>query len=167
MKRDYDVAFYREQIKKITASINDISIGVDVMVGFPGEGDIEFNNTLRLLQDLPVAYFHVFPYSERPGTAAEKLYPKVPQNIKKERAAILRDLGAKKREEFSSRFLGRKLDVLMERTKDNKTGLMKGFSQNYLPVLLETNELSCANRIVTVCANKFENGKLYGKIISG
>ncbi len=167
MKRDYDVAFYRKQIEKITASIKDISIGVDVMVGFPGEGDVEFNNTLCLLQDLPVAYFHIFPYSERPGTAAEKLYPKVPEKIKKERAAILRDLGAKKREKFTSRFLGEKLVVLVEITKDNKTGLMKGFSQNYLPVLLQTNEFSCANRIVTVCANKLENGKLYGKIVSG
>ncbi len=167
MKRDYDVAFYRNQIKKIISSIEDISIGVDVMVGFPGEGDVEFNNTLELLQDLPVAYFHVFPYSERPGTVAEKLYPKVPEKIKKKRAAILRDLGAKKREKFASRFLGEKLDVLVEKAKDNKTGLMKGFSQNYLPVLLETNEFSCANTIVNICANKLENGKLYGKIVSG
>ena len=122
---------------------------------------------MRLLQDLPFAYFHVFPYSERPGTAAEKLYPKVPQKIKKERAAILRNLSAKKREEFAARFLGKKLDVLVERATDNKTGLMKGFSQNYLSILLETNELSCVSKIVTVCANKLENGRLYGKIASG
>jgi threonylcarbamoyladenosine tRNA methylthiotransferase MtaB len=166
MKRNYDVSFYHEQIKKITASIKDISIGVDIMVGFPREGDLEFNNTLRLLQDLPVAYFHVFPYSERPGTAAERLYPKVPQKIKKERATILRDLGTKKRGEFASRFLGKKLDVLVEKNKDKKTGLMKGYSHNYLPVLLETNELSFTNGIVTVCLNNLKDGKLYGKIAS-
>jgi len=167
MKRNYNVAFYREQIKKITASIKNISIGVDVMVGFPGEGDVEFNNTYRLLHDLPFSYFHVFPYSERPGTAAEKLHPKVPQKIKKERAAILRDLGAEKKGQFASRFLGKNIDVLVEKAKDNKTGLMKGFSQNYLPILLEINEFSRANTIVKVCANKLENGKLYGKIVTG
>ena len=167
MKRDYDSYFYRMLIEKISVVVNDIAIGVDVMVGFPGEGDAEFNNTFTLLQDLPVAYLHVFPYSERPGTMAQKLYPKVPEKAKKERASILRNLSSKKREEFSLRFLGKNLDVLVEKTKDKKTGLMKGFSKNYLPVLLENNDSSAANRIVKICAEKYQDGKLYGKIVSG
>ncbi len=137
MKRDYDSGFYRILIEKVSIAVSDVAIGVDVMVGFPGEGDDEFNNTFKLLHDLPVAYLHVFPYSERPGTKAQKLYPKVPEKIKKERASILRNLSSKKKEEFALRFLGKKLDVLVEKTKDKKTGLMKGFSKNYLPVLLE------------------------------
>jgi threonylcarbamoyladenosine tRNA methylthiotransferase MtaB len=166
MKRNYNVSFYREQIEKITTSIKDICIGVDVMVGFPGEGDTEFNNTLRLLEDLPVAYLHVFPYSERPGTAAEKLSPKVEQKVKKKRAEILRNLGAEKRKRFASLFLGKRLNVLVEMSKDKKTGLMKGFSQNYLPVLVETSKHSYANKIVTICVNKFDDGKLYGNALS-
>jgi threonylcarbamoyladenosine tRNA methylthiotransferase MtaB len=109
MKRGYDSYFYRMLIEKISIVLGDLAIGVDVMVGFPGEGDAEFNNTFKLLQDLPVAYLHVFPYSERPGTTAQKLYPKVPEKTKKERASILRNLSSKKREEFALRFLGKKL----------------------------------------------------------
>jgi threonylcarbamoyladenosine tRNA methylthiotransferase MtaB len=167
MKRNYDSYFYRMLIEKISIALSDLAIGVDVMVGFPGEGDDEFNNTFKLLHDLPVAYLHVFPYSERSGTMAQKLYPKVPEKIKKERASILRNLSSKKREEFALRFLGKKLDVLVEKAKDKRTGLMKGFSNNYLPVLLENNVSSAANRIVKICAEKYQNGKLYGKIVPG
>ena len=167
MKRNYDSYFYRMLIEKISIAVSDVAIGIDVMVGFPGEGDDEFNNTFKLLQDLPVAYLHVFPYSERPGTMAQKLYPKVPEKIKKERASILRNLSSKKREEFALRFLGKKLDVLLEKGKDKRTGLMKGFSNNYLPVLLENNVSSAANRIVKICAEKYQDGKLYGKIVPG
>jgi threonylcarbamoyladenosine tRNA methylthiotransferase MtaB len=167
MKRDYDSGFYRKLIDKISVVVNDVAIGVDVMVGFPGEGDAEFNNTFKLLQDLPVAYLHVFPYSERPGTMAQKLYPKVPEKLKKERASILRNLSLKKRKEFSLRFLGTKLDVLVENAKDKRTGLMKGFSNNYLPALLEDNNSSVVGRIVKICSEKYQDGKLYGKIVPG
>jgi tRNA A37 methylthiotransferase MiaB len=98
---------------------------------------------------------------------AQKLYPKVPEKTKKERAAILRNLSSKKREEFALSFLGKKLDVLVEKAKDKRTGLMKGFSNNYLPVLLENNDSSVANRIVKICAEKYQDGKLYGKIVPG
>jgi threonylcarbamoyladenosine tRNA methylthiotransferase MtaB len=165
MKRNYDSYFYRMLIEKISIALGDLAIGVDVMVGFPGEGDAEFNNTFKLLQDLPVAYLHVFPYSERPGTTAQKLYPKVPEKTKKERSSILRNLSSKKRDEFSLRFLGKKLDVLVEKAKDKRTGLMKGFSNNYLPVLLENNDSSVGGKIVKICAEKYQDGKLYGKIV--
>ncbi len=167
MKRDYDSHFYRMLIEKISVALHDLAIGVDVMVGFPGEGDAEFNNTLKLLQDLPVAYLHVFPYSERLGTMAQKLYPKVPEKTKKERASILRNLSSKKREEFTLRFLGKKLDVLVENAKDKRTGLMKGFSNNYLPVLLDNNDSWVGGMVVSICAEKYQDGKLYGKIVSG
>ena len=167
MKRDYDSACYRKLIEKIAATINDVAIGVDVMVGFPSEGEEEFNSSLRLLQDLPVAYLHVFPYSERPQTSAQKIQPKVTESIKRKRAAILRSLGAKKREEFTQRFLGKKLQVLVEKIKDKKTGLMKGFSQNYLPVLIDESDLSALNKVVIVQTQDIHEGKLYGKIVHG
>jgi threonylcarbamoyladenosine tRNA methylthiotransferase MtaB len=166
MNRDYNALFYRKLIEKISLTGGNIAIGADVMVGFPSEGEKEFNNTLQLLQDLPIAYLHVFPYSERPGTAAQKLLPKVPETVKKERAAILRELSARKREEFALDFLGKPLQVLVEETKDKKTGLLKGFSQNYLHFFLEENNISAINKIVTVQAEKYQEGKLYGKIVS-
>ena len=167
MKRDYDTAFYRKLIKKITAAVDDVAIGVDVMVGFPSEGEEEFNSTLGLLQDLPVAYLHVFPYSERPNTSAQKIQSKVTESVKKQRAAILRSLGAKKREEFTLRFLGKELQVLVEKIKDKKTGLMKGFSQNYLPVLIDKSDSSALNKVVIVQTQDICDGKLYGKIVHG
>jgi threonylcarbamoyladenosine tRNA methylthiotransferase MtaB len=167
MKRDYDTAFYKKLIEKITATLNDVAIGVDVMVGFPSEDNDEFNNTLCLLQDLPVAYLHVFPYSERPQTSAQNIQPKVTEVVKKQRAAILRGLGARKKEEFMLRFLGKKLQVLVENNKDTKTGLMKGFSQNYLPVLIDKSDSSVLNKIVVVETQNILDGKLYGKIVTG
>jgi threonylcarbamoyladenosine tRNA methylthiotransferase MtaB len=164
MKRDYNSRFYRQLIENIYTRIDNIAIGVDVMVGFPSEGEKEFEHTLKLLQDLPVAYLHVFPYSERPGTIAQNIEPKVPKTIKKERALVLRNLNAQKKQEYATRFLGEKLNVLVEKDKDKKTGMMKGFSQNYLPFLFSGSS-SAINSIVTVQADKYQEGKVYGKII--
>lgn len=165
MKRRYDAVFYRSLIEKVSDFVPDIAIGVDVMVGFPGENSEAFDHTFQLLMDLPVAYLHVFPYSERPMTEALNLKPKVPEKMKKERAAILRNLGVKKREAFSRRFLGKMLPVLVEHSPDKKTGMAKGFSHNYLPVILERSDMRFANRIVMVKAETFQEGKLYGRTV--
>lgn len=166
MKRNYDARFFINLIEKIYSRISDIAIGVDVMVGFPSESDEQFKNTLNLLEHMPVAYLHVFPYSERPQTAAQNFRPRIPEKIKKERALILRKLSAQKQEKFALRFSGKPLQVLVESTKDKKTGLWKGFSQNYLPFLLDESFSSSVNKIVTVRAEKYIAGKLYGKIIA-
>ena len=167
MNRDYNADFYRKLIGKITVAVTDVAIGVDVMVGFPSEGEEEFNSTLRLLKEIPIAYLHVFPYSERPQTSAKEIKPKVPASVKKQRAAILRSLGVKKKVEFTQRFLGKELRVLVEKIKDKKTGLMKGVSQNYLPVLIDKPDLSALNKVVIVQTQDIRNGELYGKIIHG
>jgi threonylcarbamoyladenosine tRNA methylthiotransferase MtaB len=166
MKRNYDTRFYRNLIEKVCSAAGNIAIGVDVMVGFPSESDKQFENTLNFLRDLPLAYLHVFPYSERPGTLAQKLEPKITAAVKKERAAILRDLSTQKREKFALRFLGKTLNVLVEKTKDKKTGLLKGFSQNYLPFLMEGSISATANKVIVAEAERYFEGKLYGKIIS-
>jgi len=165
MKRRYDTAFYRSLIEKVAKTITDIAIGIDIMVGFPGEGEREFNHTLKLLSDLPVAYLHVFPYSERPQTGALAIQPKVPEKIKKERDAILRELSVKKRETFALQFLGKTLPVLVEQTRDKKTGLAKGFSHNYLPVLLDKHPASLVNTIITVRIEHYQEGKLTGRVV--
>lgn len=166
MKRNYDARFFCNLIEKINSRISDIAIGVDVMVGFPSESDEQFKNTLNLLESMPIAYLHVFPYSERPQTAAQNIQPRIPEKIKKERALILRKLSAQKQEKHALRFLGKPLQVLVESTKDKKTGLWKGFSQNYLPFLLDESFSSSVNKIVTVRAERYTAGKLYGKIVA-
>lgn len=167
MKRQYDTVFYRDLVEKVAGRVADAAIGIDVMVGFPGEGDREFDHTRQLLESLPVAYLHVFPYSERPGTAARALEPKVPEKIKKERAAILRELGARKRETFARRFLGKTLPVLIEQTRDKKTGLAKGFSHNYLPVILDKHPAIPVNTMVRVKIEHYREGKLTGGVVHG
>ncbi len=91
--------------------------------------------------------------------------PEAIEAIKKEWALVLRDLSVQKRRAYASRFLGKKLKVLVEKAKDKKSGLLKGFSQNYLPFLLSGN-ISVINKIVAVQAEKYQDGKLYGKIIN-
>jgi len=167
MNRTYSPAQYRRAVEDAVSAVPDIAIGADVMVGFPGESDQAFDRTVSLLFDLPVAYLHVFPYSERPKTEAASLEPKVPEKIKKERAAILRRLSDQKREAFSRRFIGRTLSVLVEQTRDKKTGLARGFSLNYLPVVLDDVKILQGNQVVDVRAQHYESGKLYGRLQHG
>ncbi|HVO67976.1 MAG TPA: tRNA (N(6)-L-threonylcarbamoyladenosine(37)-C(2))-methylthiotransferase MtaB [Syntrophales bacterium] len=166
MNRNYESAFFKNRLEEICRAIPDIAFGIDVMVGFPGEREEEFNNTLRLIEELPVAYLHVFTYSERPGTHAVKLSGKVNEAVKKMRSEILREIGRKKRESFSKRFIGQKLTVLVEDKKDKDTGCMKGFSGNYIPVLIRNGNSSLANRIVNVIPDDSKDGKLYARIVS-
>jgi len=164
MKRNYDSVYFKNRIKEISRALPHIAIGIDVMVGFPGEGEEAFNNTLALVEELPIAYVHVFPYSERPGTAAIELPGKVNASVKKRRSEILRNLGKIKRKTFAKRFIGQKLAVLIEDKKDKETGSIKGFSDNYLCVVIRNGNSSLVNHIVNVIPDDSHEGKLYGRI---
>jgi threonylcarbamoyladenosine tRNA methylthiotransferase MtaB len=165
MKRNYGPAFFENRIEEIVQAVPDIAIGIDVMVGFPGEGEEEFNSTCKLIADLPVAYLHVFPYSERPGTLSSGLPGKISETVKKRRSEILRSLGRKKRMAFAERFIGVKMAVLVEDNKDKKTGFWKGFSDNYIPMLIKSSNSSLANCIVNVIPDYIRDGKLYGRVV--
>lgn len=165
MKRDYDAGFFRDLLEKIVRAVPDIAIGIDVMVGFPGEREKEFFNTLRLIEELPIAYLHVFPYSERPGTAAASLPGKVGEREKKKRGEMLRNLGKKKKELFAEQFKGKELSVLIEGKKDRKTGCLQGFSGNYLPLAVADTTREHINRIVSVVPEEYRDGKLFGRIV--
>jgi threonylcarbamoyladenosine tRNA methylthiotransferase MtaB len=164
MKRNYDAASFKNRLHVIGQAIPDIALGLDVMVGFPGEGEKQFDNTLRLIAELPVAYLHVFPYSERPGTVASRLPDKVDERVKKKRGEILRKLGREKRNAFARRFVGKKLSVLIEDKKDKDTGFMRGFSDNYIPVVIENGNSSLVNRVLNVIPDYSLEGKLWGRI---
>jgi len=145
MRRRYTAAAYRELLERIAARMPDCALGVDVIVGFPGETDGEFNETYRLLQDLPLSYLHVFTYSEREHTAAVSTGPPVDPRLRQERNAMLRILGQKKRHAFYRGHLGTERTVLTESTIDGRLRL--GFTDNYIRVGIPEVE---ENRMIRV-----------------
>lgn len=143
MNRNYKRSFISEFIHEIYSKIPDISIGADIIVGFPGETDKRFRNTYEMIENLPFSYLHVFPFSKRKSTTAENLKPEVESREIKKRAEILRNLGKKKRIEFYKKFLGKKLSVLGLESRSNEIAKWKGLSRNYIPVfLVEENKIN-------------------------
>jgi threonylcarbamoyladenosine tRNA methylthiotransferase MtaB len=163
MNRDYDATFFRNLIQKIQTADPAIAVGIDVIAGFPGETENAFANTLRLVEELPVAYLHVFPYSRRPGTPAAAMPDQVPETEKKRRAELLRKVGTEKRQAFAEKSVGKPLAVLVEGRKDKSTGFSVGFSDNYIPIACRG--AADANRIVRVLPRFFRNGRMIGDII--
>lgn len=130
MRRWYRGRHYEERILRAHAWMPDAAIGADVLVGFPGETDQEFEQTVRLVERLPFSYLHVFTYSPRPGTPAAAMPDQVPVRVRKERNRILREIAARKHLEFRRRMVGRRLSVLT--LEDRPLAL----SDNYLKVEL-------------------------------
>ncbi len=132
MRRRYRAADYRRFAERALTRVPDLCLGTDVMVGFPGEDDEQFGETFELLDQLPFAYAHVFPYSERAGTPAVRLPGIVPAPVRQRRAEALRALGEAKRLAFHRRHLGRVLPVLFE--KPSRSGVAEGYTANYVRV---------------------------------
>tara|TARA_Y100000739_G_scaffold21757_1_gene17037 strand:- start:483 stop:1790 length:1308 start_codon:yes stop_codon:yes gene_type:complete len=132
MKRRYNTKLYFDKIKKIQKFIPNVCIGADVIVGFPGETDLEFNKTLNFIKDLDISYLHVFSYSERENTKAILLDNKVDQQKRAERSKMLRILSSKLQRLFYKRFENTHHKVLFE--QDNKDGFIYGFTENYIKI---------------------------------
>ncbi|MGB3151399.1 MAG: tRNA (N(6)-L-threonylcarbamoyladenosine(37)-C(2))-methylthiotransferase MtaB, partial [Maribacter sp.] len=132
MKRRYLTALYTERIKRIKQEIPNCCIGVDVIVGFPGETDEHFLETYNFLNRLNISYLHVFTYSERENTEAANMNGVVPKNVRSKRSKMLRGLSVKKRRAFYESQLGAELEVLFE--SENKEGYIQGFTENYVKV---------------------------------
>ncbi|MCX8112984.1 MAG: tRNA (N(6)-L-threonylcarbamoyladenosine(37)-C(2))-methylthiotransferase MtaB [Bacteroidia bacterium] len=130
MRRRYRRALYENRIETIRRYFPTAGIGVDVIVGFPGETEEDFKETQRFLADLPVSYLHVFPYSERPGTPAATLPDSVPWDQRLWRSEVLRDLSHRKRRAFAESCLGKTLHTLIETDGE-------GLTENYLRVRVE------------------------------
>ena len=114
MGRPYDSAFVRDLTRSILSEIPEACIGLDVMVGFPGEDDESFNNTRELIEQSAAAYLHVFPFSPRPGTPAAQFVPRVPVAVATRRVEELRALSARLRRTFHERFIGATLTAVAE-----------------------------------------------------
>lgn len=137
MNRPYNSERFREVVELLAERVKDISIGADVIVGFPGESEADFIETLNLIEALPLAYLHVFPYSERSGTEAATMSGQVDARIIKERAKRLRILGEQKCLEFYGKFIDKEVEVLVESGRHKKSGLLKGRTSNYMPILID------------------------------
>ena len=132
MKRRYQREIYTERVNKIREVMPDASIGVDVIVGFPGETDEHFLETYHFLNDLDISYLHVFTYSERDNTEAAEMEGVVPTNVRAKRSKMLRSLSVKKRRAFYESQIGTNRTVLFE--SENKEGYIHGFTENYVRV---------------------------------
>jgi threonylcarbamoyladenosine tRNA methylthiotransferase MtaB len=132
MRRRYDTALASERLAMVRELLPDAAIGTDLIAGFPGEDDAAFARTLAFVERSPLTYGHVFPYSVRSGTTAAKLDGKQPAAVIVERARQLRVACERKREEFARRFDGSPAEVLVETTRDRRTGELRGYTRNYL-----------------------------------
>jgi len=163
MNRHYTTDFFAELVHKINRLRPDAAIGLDVITGFPGETDRQFEQTCRFLETLPFSHLHVFPFSRRSGTPAAKLPEQLPGTLIKQRATRLRRLGEKKTAEFSRSFIGSELAIVVEAGESD--GCYKGLSQNYLPVTV-TAEAVTPGSLVRVKISAQQGGMLHGELVT-
>lgn len=159
MNRGYTIFFYKKLIEKIITECPDISIGTDIIAGFPGEDNNAFQETVSFVEELPFSYLHVFPYSKRPNTPASDLGNQISGAVKKERVRILSEIGKKKKNNYISRYLGWELDVIVE-GKTSTPGLYKAISDNYVRPFVLADCLFSGQRL-SVKAINFTEGQLH------
>jgi threonylcarbamoyladenosine tRNA methylthiotransferase MtaB len=159
MRRNYDTSFYAELLQRVRQRLPDAALGSDIIVGFPGESEAQFEQSLEYFDSLPLTYFHVFPYSPRRGTPAALLADQLSGRVKRTRARRMRELGARKKQDFCASFIGKRLAVLIEERIDSTRGWRRGFSRNYLPVVVAGAD-GFLNQEVNVRIDGWENGWL-------
>ncbi|APG27093.1 tRNA (N(6)-L-threonylcarbamoyladenosine(37)-C(2))-methylthiotransferase MtaB [Syntrophotalea acetylenivorans] len=160
MNRHYSGGYFAELVRKIIRRLPEAAIGLDVITGFPGETAQEFENTRRLIEELPISHLHVFPYSRRPGTPAADFPDQIPGPLAKERAATLRLLGEQKQQDFARRFLGRQLKVVVEGGRQD--GICKGLSGNYLQIAFPGPE-GLEGQLLSVTVDNLSGQTLLGR----
>jgi len=167
MHRKYRPWHYREKIETIRAAMPGAAIGADVMVGFPGETDSEFEATRRMIEDLPFTYLHVFTYSARPGTPAAAMANQVPVHVARERNRILRDLAAEKKLQFMRGFVGKDIEAITLNVggHDGDREFTETLTDNYLKLRLYGRH--DANRWLCSRVEDVADGSLVGTALVG
>ncbi|MEM7007777.1 MAG: tRNA (N(6)-L-threonylcarbamoyladenosine(37)-C(2))-methylthiotransferase MtaB [Thermodesulfobacteriota bacterium] len=158
MRRRYNQDKFFEITDLIRKRIPDAAIGSDIMVGFPGETEAQFNNTYNVAKESALTYFHVFPYSKRKMTPAANMQNQVASDQIKERSKILRDLGSTKKQEFFEKFIGRSFPVLIEKGS-------KGTTPNYIPVRIDNQGLDIGQEVM-VKITDVVNEEAVGDLVS-
>jgi threonylcarbamoyladenosine tRNA methylthiotransferase MtaB len=149
MRRPYTAEEFKDTVLKIRNEIPEIAITTDVIVGFPGENESEFNQTIEFVKELSFSKIHVFPFSAREGTPAAEMKNKVNGNIVKEHSQKLRELNDELMLSYQQRFIGEIKEVLIEEDRDHNTGMLTGYTDNYLKVLTQGND-KLKNELVNV-----------------
>jgi len=165
MHRPYTRDLFRQQVLAIKTRMPQAAVGADVLVGFPGEDDHCFANTAQLIEELPLSYLHVFPFSRRPGTPACDYPDQIPPPVLKQRTARIREIGLEKKRVFMRRAVGRKATVLVETRRDTGTGRLKGLTPNYLSVMLEDDDRHMNTVVPVVIEGVYNDGSLFGRIV--
>ena len=164
MHRKYRPWHYREKIEKIRSAMPSAAIGGDVMVGFPGETEAEFEETRRMIDDLPFTYLHVFTFSARPGTPAATMPNQVPVRVARERNRILRELATEKKHAFMRAFIGKPLEsITLRRTNEGRdTAWTDALTDNFLKMKIAGKHAS--NQWLAANVEKIENGELLASV---
>ena len=149
MNRKYTIEEYKEKVKLLRENFDIVSITTDVITGFPGETEEEFETTYKNLKEMKLNKLHVFPYSKRVGTIAANMENQVKEEVKNERANILINLSEIEEEEFKKKFLGKSMKVILE--KRQKDGFRLGYNEQYINVYLESGQ---AGELVEVIGNE-------------
>lgn len=160
MQRKYDLHTYIEMINKIKSMFNNVAVTTDMLAGFVGETEDEFNEALENIKKISYAEMHIFPYSKREGTKAYSMEGHLDEKIKKERAKKMIALSLELKQQYINKFIGCDLEVIVE-TK--KAGRYHAHSSNYLDITFESNEM-LINKICLVHLDKVENGIIYGTL---
>lgn len=166
MNRRYKVEDYLEQIEKINKLFELPFLGSDVIAGFVGETQEDFETTLKNLEKSGLTAIHTFPYSIRKGTQAEKMEGHLPDKVKEERATAIKKISAQKTKDFLEKNVGTVHNVLVEKHLDKHLNVLKGMSENYITVLLNSDDRNLINTIQKVKITEIKDGKAFGEIIS-
>jgi len=164
MRRRYTTAQYARLVEKLRSAFPDVGITTDVMVGFPGETDSDFEESLNFVEGIGFSQLHVFRYSPRRGTPAADYPDQVPPGVSAARSGRMIDLGNRLGNAFKRRMLGKKVGVLVEDSREGKTGQLAGFTPNYLRVLLDV-PASEINQVASVKLVGLENEMIQGKTV--
>jgi threonylcarbamoyladenosine tRNA methylthiotransferase MtaB len=166
MHRKYRPWHYREKVARIHAAMPTAAIGADVMVGFPGETNAEFEATMQMIEDLPFTYLHVFTYSPRPGTPAAEMKNQAPAHVARGRNRILRELASEKKLAFMRSFVGKNLDAITLNVtgRDADGDFTEALTDNYLKLRLRGSHEP--NRWLTATVQKVETGSLVGSALA-
>lgn len=165
MNRRYKVEDYLEQIEKINKLFELPFLGSDVIAGFVGETQEDFETTLKNLEKSGLTAIHTFPYSIRKGTQAEKMEGHLPDKVKEERATAIKKISAQKTKEFLEKNVRTVHNVLVEKHLDKHLNVLKGMSENYITVLLNSDDRNLINTIQKVKITEIKDGKAFGEII--
>lgn len=165
MNRFYKTEDYLKLIEKINETFENPFLGSDVIAGFAGETEEDFEITRKNLLSSGLTQIHTFPYSKRKGTIGAEMGNQVPDDVKNSRATIIKEISKEKLNKFIEKNIGKTLEVLIEKHPDKHSQNLKGMTRNYLTVQIPSDRTDLFNTLQMVKIVKFENGKIYGELV--